>query len=1327
MAVKARQRTVQAQAVSEAYKQLGGTPFAQALITAYLAGVIEGAQRGTQALQDIAALERLRREFTEDSRRVKPVEALKPYPGLRRIAENDSATLDLSEECLKRMHHGKSSSPVRQNRKHTRRSTNPTLTQMLIIISLIGGGMVSFVFIFSIIATRHISIPLSTGPLFLVLGALIWFFQGKWTKFKMVMAGFIILSVFGIIRYGAALFIARSLKWGLIEAMVLLVAVAYISFKEQSIKGDVKRIIAGIKTKKAREEVARAKEEATRARQEAKKQELLSELESVLCSEDVTNRFLNSEFEEVRERAQELENQFKTQENSMREDLEHIFCSKDVPRDLLRSENRLIRQMVQAGIVELEAEEKEAHRILKGILCSEDVPQDLLNSRNRIIKSEAEKRRDKLIAEEKQAEEILRGCSSKVDIPRELRKSKNRIIIVMVAATESEIQDEQDRREIALREQQGVLLREAERLSTMAIAYNPEFTHAELIRRIRAAINDGRYHQALSMLGVLRRLAPMLEVSKALTTDALAGIAEQDSIREREEQRQLEVYREQAEALVVFLRRQRVAAVNAILVNLRDAIEETPAARALAAVNNWRLALIQARESMQERRKAYSKTENQLIVLLAEGRVSEARAMINEARDYLDESQVVRLEQRLSLYTERIREEFGGEREFAAPQAEQAIASAGERPGPAEGREEEGQPVAPLKEESARSEQPEAQAARDMDSDVSAQEITEAYNQAWQQLVDTAAQCRLRDVSFDAQAFGEAKDGFELVAMYNPSYEHAQALSKFLGLFLGVIAESQSYCGQPDATEEGIKEIFSRVDVQIISALPKELGYAKRHLMIILQKVKGECIVVFRQSRGNQSPRSPPASSPSSAKVLWRNQDVVTHYVCSSSPIIRKSFRPDQEIVSDKKKKVVIFGAGSIGRGFFGQLFYEAGYEIVFVDVVPPLIDALNHGSYAVHIVDNLLEDIRVTGVSAIHSQECERVAKETAAADLAGIALFRGEALNAAAAHLARAMRIRKEHSEDVPFNVIISINEVGISLEVRALIYAHLSLEEQAYCDQKLGLVESVISRMAPLVTGEQRDREPSGIWSEAYKILPVDRGGFKGDIPQIPGLRVVDDLKAYEYMKIYIHNAMHAITAYIGYLKGLTYIYEAIRDPQVYALVRDAGLSSKDSLLKMFPVLRPQEAQEYVEDLLGRFDNEPLEDTITRVGRDVLRKLKPQDRLVKPARLCQEYGLDAGNFALGIAAALLFDYAQDNEAPQLISMLADSGPQEVLRQVCGINPGEPLAGMILADLIEAILMSDIVINPSLLSLDDTPDLFLEKSIEAQLATGQQSFNCQ
>ena len=51
-------------------------------------------------------------------------------------------------------------------------------------------------------------------------------------------------------------------------------------------------------------------------------------------------------------------------------------------------------------------------------------------------------------------------------------------------------------------------------------------------------------------------------------------------------------------------------------------------------------------------------------------------------------------------------------------------------------------------------------------------------------------------------------------------------------------------------------------------------------------------------------------------------------------------------------KKLLLFGAGKVGRSLIGQLFSSSGYEVVFVDVDDTLVKALNEKrSYFVEII----------------------------------------------------------------------------------------------------------------------------------------------------------------------------------------------------------------------------------------------------------------------------------------------------------------------------------------------------------------------------------------
>jgi mannitol-1-phosphate 5-dehydrogenase len=102
-----------------------------------------------------------------------------------------------------------------------------------------------------------------------------------------------------------------------------------------------------------------------------------------------------------------------------------------------------------------------------------------------------------------------------------------------------------------------------------------------------------------------------------------------------------------------------------------------------------------------------------------------------------------------------------------------------------------------------------------------------------------------------------------------------------------------------------------------------------------------------------------------------------------------------------------------------------------------------------------------------------------------------------------------------------------------------------------------------------------------------------------------------------------------------------------------------------------------KEHIEDLIQRFKNRVLGDTVYRVGRDLFRKLGPDDRLVKPIK--EGIKLDRPvDYLLG---ALVFGFyfrktdengelfPQDEEFIQYFQQ----GVSSVMEEVCGFDPGK------------------------------------------------------
>ena len=386
----------------------------------------------------------------------------------------------------------------------------------------------------------------------------------------------------------------------------------------------------------------------------------------------------------------------------------------------------------------------------------------------------------------------------------------------------------------------------------------------------------------------------------------------------------------------------------------------------------------------------------------------------------------------------------------------------------------------------------------------------------------------------------------------------------------------------------------------------------------------------------------------------------------------------------------VQFGAGNIGRGFMGELFWRSGYHTLFVEIDGAVVEALNRrGRYTIHHVTNAGDEaVTVENVSALDGRRAEAVAQAVAEADLACTAVG-VRALEAIAPALAAGILRRIAAGNERPLTTITCENLVGAGRVLRDLVWkagrglagqAGSPPPDEALFDARFGFAEAVVSRMVPIVPDEVRRRDPLWIACEPYARLPVDARGFRGPIPPIPGLEPVEEILAHQRRKLACHNMSHALGAYLGHLAGHEFIWQAMADRTIVADVRGAVGETGRALIRRFG-FAPQEQHAYEKDLLARYDNRALGDQIRRVAADPLRKLGPDDRLIGSARLCLDEGVDPVHVLKGVRAALRYDRPADPSAVRLQEMLRAKGLAVVLRDVCGLRPGEPLFQRLLA----------------------------------------------
>lgn len=368
-------------------------------------------------------------------------------------------------------------------------------------------------------------------------------------------------------------------------------------------------------------------------------------------------------------------------------------------------------------------------------------------------------------------------------------------------------------------------------------------------------------------------------------------------------------------------------------------------------------------------------------------------------------------------------------------------------------------------------------------------------------------------------------------------------------------------------------------------------------------------------------------------------------------------------------KKAVMYGAGNIGRGFIGQLLSQSGYEVVFIDVNTQVVDKLNEDRrYPIRFVsDTGNHEVNIENVRAINGMDFENVAQEISESDVMATAVG-VNILPRIVAPVVNGLRRRWQNRNFTPLNIIIGENLIDANHYLKDLVHNELCDMEREYLDELVGFVEASIGRMVPVVTPETQEGNILRVCVEEYGELPVDKDGFKGEIPDVKNMLPFSPFEFYIHRKLFIHNMGHAVTAYLGCLKGYRYIWEAIDDKAICKITLGAMLESAQALSKEHGV-EFDKIKEHVEDLIVRFGNRQLGDTTERVGRDLQRKLSPKDRLIGALNLCVKNNIDPANICTGIAAALHF---RDTVAGDAAFMLAENGVAEVLDKVCGLVKG-------------------------------------------------------
>lgn len=368
-------------------------------------------------------------------------------------------------------------------------------------------------------------------------------------------------------------------------------------------------------------------------------------------------------------------------------------------------------------------------------------------------------------------------------------------------------------------------------------------------------------------------------------------------------------------------------------------------------------------------------------------------------------------------------------------------------------------------------------------------------------------------------------------------------------------------------------------------------------------------------------------------------------------------------------KKAIQFGAGNIGRGFIGALLEQSGYHVIFGDVNQAVIDKINEDKcYTVHVMDVECSEEKITNISGMDSTKPE-IIKEMSEAEIITTAVGL-VILPRIAPSIAEAIKLRMKNGNDKCLNIIACENAIKASSQLKEAIYNILDDETKAYADKYIGFPDCSVDRIVPPVKSENF----IDVVVEKYYEWNVEQASFKGEIPKINGMNLADNLMAYIERKLFTLNTGHAITSYLGFLKGYSTVDESISDEKIYNIVKSAMTESGNGLIAKYKFDKEAHLK-YIDKIIVRFKNKYLQDDVTRVGREPLRKLSPTDRLVKPLTTALEYGFTVDNLITGIGAALNYNNPNDAQSVEMNKKINDLGVKKAFSEISGITDEEIL----------------------------------------------------
>jgi len=364
------------------------------------------------------------------------------------------------------------------------------------------------------------------------------------------------------------------------------------------------------------------------------------------------------------------------------------------------------------------------------------------------------------------------------------------------------------------------------------------------------------------------------------------------------------------------------------------------------------------------------------------------------------------------------------------------------------------------------------------------------------------------------------------------------------------------------------------------------------------------------------------------------------------------------------KKVFVGFGFGPIQSGLFVLEAYESGNfgRFVIAEVDKSLVAAVrsNGGRVMVNVAksdrveQHVLEGVELYDPAAPADRETllDAIAESDELATSLPSVKFYDLGATSVAANIAAGLARRKTPKPTIIYTAENN-NHASEILEQALLKHAApLSLEGVQLLNTVIGKMSGVITEpdvmarlgLVTMTPATEANPAPKAVLVEAFNRILISRVALPGFGRGIECFIEKADLLPFEEAKLFGHNAIHAMMAYLADARGLTVMSQTAADPWIMERAKRAFLDeSGAALIRKHghlgdALFTPAGYEAYAADLLERIVCPFLNDLVERVGRDHLRKLAYDDRLFGTMHLALEQGIEPTMLALGAAAGVL-----------------------------------------------------------------------------------------